>query len=137
MRVLSTLPCAICIDTHRVILVRCALMLIKSSYTNVHCQFFIEDWAAASRATLSMMYGMLSGSGIVSYMQYKRGGQRVHINFFGDMIVRPTAVETSLQLTPGGSVRSVSCTSRGTFSSLCPSPGYLLRTVMRIPCKRS
>eukprot|EP00884_Botryococcus_braunii_P001515 jgi/Botrbrau1/11364/Bobra.0038s0112.1 len=33
---------------------------------------------------------------------YKRGGQRVIINALGDMIVRPTPLEVSLQLTPGG-----------------------------------
>lgn len=35
-------------------------------------------------------------------LQYKRGGQRVLINPVGDMIVRPSIVEISLQLTPAG-----------------------------------
>ena len=45
-------------------------------------------------------------------MLYKRGGHRVLINSLGDLIVRPTAMETSLRLVPcSGSVQQHLLTS--------------------------
>ena len=37
---------------------------------------------------------------------YKRAGQRVHINHYGDMIVRPSAIEISLIQAPCGELPS-------------------------------